>query len=69
MISFIVLTTAACSSRTASGPSMAWLMREMTSAPNGAWPFRVELTAAAMPVRRFMSVPTSVVVPTSNAMP
>ena len=69
MISFIVFTTAACSSLTASGPFMPWLMREMTSAPNGAWPLSVELTAAAMPVRKFMSVPTRVVVPTSNAMP
>ena len=44
---------------------MAWLMREMTSAPKGACPLSVEWTAAAMPVRRFIRVPTSVVVPTS----
>src|SRR2546428_549027 len=53
----------------ASCPFIAWLIREMTSAPKGAWPLSVELTAAAMPVRRFIKVPTSVVGPTSNTTP
>ena len=65
----MVPTTACCSSWIASGPFMPWLMREITSAPNGAWPLRVDRTEAAMPVRRFISVPTSVVVPTSKATP
>ena len=65
----MVETTAVCSSRMESGPFMPWLMREITSAPNGACPLRVDRTDAAIPVRRFISVPTSVVVPTSNATP
>ena len=48
---------------------MPWLIREMTSAPKGACPFRVERTASAMPVRRFIKVPTTVVVPRSKATP
>ena len=44
-------------------------MREITSAPKGAWPLRVERTASAIPVRRFIKVPTTVVVPTSKATP
>src|SRR6266852_5561969 len=65
----MVVTTAVLSSSRLSWPFIAWLIREMTSAPKGAWPLRVERTAAAIPVRRFINVPTSVVVPTSNATP
>ena len=65
----MVEITASCSSWIASGPFMPWLIREMTSAPKGAWPLSVEVTEAAIPVRRFMRVPTRVVVPTSNATP
>ena len=65
----MVAITAAWSSWIASRPAMPWLMREITSAPKGAWPLSVESTDAAMPVRRFISVPTRVVVPTSNATP
>ena len=66
---FIVRWIASRSSSFASSPCIPWLIREITSAPNGAWPFSVDRTASAMPVRRFINVPTTVVVPRSNATP
>ncbi len=57
-----------CRRSSAVGSIIVAEMREITSAPNGCWAFRIERTARGWPVSRSSSVATTVVVPRSKAI-
>ena len=60
---------AACWRRpSASGSIIVALIRVMTSPPKGCCALSIEATASGVPVPTSSSVPTTVVVPRSNAM-
>ena len=60
----------ACVRSRSSAPSSIMIaeIREITSAPNGCWAFKIDCTAFGCPVSRSSSVATTVVVPRSNAI-